>query len=256
MPTFERKTRSAKYNRLNPPPNEESARQRIDQITKIIERINAELEHTRPDEFETDDDFFGWKGSAAAAIGHYKHELRFLEEWLKPPAVVKVSKADAEMLQRVRDKVAELADLLESEYAPVYSDACPPPSLSVARERLLVLGSMSRKLTEAFAEAGNLWSSHTLSKQALAGIRAPLQGIVTELSEERSAVKNYIRVKSVELNARPGLANWQGTCLDALKRAVASGFQLTEVEREVLERMEAHQKFQLEEIGPDESKTS
>lgn len=249
MATFPKKVRSAKYTRQYPPPNEEAARERIDQITKIIERINTELEHTGVDDFETEDDYFGWKGSASGAIGHYKHELRFLEEWLKPPALVNICPADVEMLQRLRDKVAELVESLEADYAPVYSDSYQPPNLVEARARLQVLGTIYRRLMEAFAEAGNLWTSRTLTKKWLSGVRAPLQSIATEVSDERAVIKAYIRVRSTESNSKPGVGSWHATCLEALRRAVAGGFQLTEVEQEVLRRMEEHQKIQLEEAG-------
>lgn len=243
----------AKYSRTNPPANEEAARLRMDQLDHIVGKIDAELDHTRPDEFETDGDYLGWKRSALSAISHYRRERDFLEEWLKPPSTVKISPGDAAMLQRLRDRVAELCESLEADYTPTYSSSNQPASLPEARERMLVLAAMNRRLMESFAETASLWRSNVLNKRWLVSVRAPLQRIASVLQAEQAAIKAYIRTKSVELNAVPSLNNWHATCVEALKRAAARGFQLTELEQEVLRNMEAYINREREELAASKS---
>ena len=71
-----------RYSKINPPPNEKIAVERISLLTNDAEKIDAKLRLKTQQEFSEAAQYDSWRVRATVALGYTERELNYLEEWV------------------------------------------------------------------------------------------------------------------------------------------------------------------------------
>lgn len=235
--------RHDRFQRTNPPPDRDTALARVDILSADVASIEAKLDHMDPESFQDDAAYERWRSRAIGALAHTKEELTFLRKWIdtidreeKRPAP-RQSHGTSELQkisQIIRARAGTLAMSINALYVRRYSKNDQPVSVAAAHAQKVHLTEVRQALQKAFGEISNAWTSHPLRRDDLPGVKAPLQAILSDLETEMGVVKEYIRLS----NQKTVNPSWQTVCANALTRAVAEGFKLTDEEQETLKQIQ------------------
>src|SRR3989338_8240075 len=148
--------REDRFNPTNPPPNEEAAKERLDELASIIIHIETKLEHAGPADYPDDATYDDWRRRAVGAVAHRRREERFLQNWLAMQEKRSNSGPSrrelAGIAQMIKERAKTLAKAIGAGYTPVYSTTNAPPDLPAARDRMCQLTELRQRLQEAFTE--------------------------------------------------------------------------------------------------------
>lgn len=231
------------YGPSSPPPNEPEALSRLEHLSGIIAEIETDLDHGEAADFSSDAEYNAWRYRAKGALGFYRREERFLEKWIRSyhgkgeDRKLNHGRAPsrlARIAEEIRMQAQDLADEIEEEYTPRFSPGIPPPTVEAARERQLQVHAVKLKLQAAFTKITSEWTKYPLERKDLSGIKFPLQKILAEVEIELSFLRESLRDQPFN---PMGNTTWVAECVNALDRAVVSGFQLTNKESRALDRL-------------------
>jgi len=244
------------YNHDNPPLSTDIAQTRLYEIERVIEDISVQLDHTRADEFETDEDFFVWKSRAMKAAGHYRSESRYLERWMKEQTRTRTSdetKSDVQhitssqhqmALRRVSEEVQRVTLRVQKLYKRTYVEGHLPADIQVAQVRRKLLRDLELEFRACFMSLRNEAHAFGVGAKKLAELRRPISKLHEELKSEIQLLTNFIDEN------RGGRVDWVMFLLSLIERAVDGGFLITDSEREVLEEI---RDYKLAEIASTEA---
>lgn len=226
------------YSYRNPPPSHEVALARLQEVEVTIESISVQLEHTKPDEFETHDDFLNWKGRTMDAAGHYRNEIKYLERWVG----VRGDRADGAggpqhvsgdqyrtSLEEVIVFAQQMAIQMRELYKRVYVEGHMPPDLATARKRREVLRDIERRFQDFFKSLRSEAQSVGVGEDKMLTLRKPMGKLLEDLKAELRLLSSFIDEQ------RGGRVDWTMFMLSLIERATASGFKLSDDEKDMLE---------------------
>lgn len=215
----------------NPPDSIEIAHARLAYVEVDIEHVRAQLEFRNPDDFETDDDYFEWKGRAMSAYAHKRREISFLERWINTQEllalVLKTNKADSP-ISGIVSVVERVRAQLHAEYQIVYTNNIEPPDLVSAQRRKNYIDILIQKYKGVAQALTMLLDMCRVGEKERGRLVVKLVSAVVEMEKESQVLR-----KSLRKQRSTAVEN----LLSALKRSMAEGFVLTAEESNSMSQM-------------------
>lgn len=226
------------YNYRNPPSSHEVALARLQELEVAVESISVQLEHTKPDKFETHDDFLNWKGRTMGAAGHYRNEVKYLERWIG----VRGNRGDGAggpqhvsgdqyrtSLEEVVASAQQMALQMRELYKRVYVEGHMPPDLATARKRREVLRDTEHRFQVFFKSLRSQAQLAGVGEDKILNLRKPMGKLLEDLKAELRLLSSFVDEQ------RGGRVDWTMFMLSLIERATTSGFKLSDDEKDVIE---------------------
>jgi hypothetical protein len=207
------------YRPSKPPPDYQSAQDRLFEIGQIIERIEAQLAHASVDEWESEQEFFSWKDSALATLARFRNESNYLHAWLGR-AVQTIEPKNTGDTKTYLIFVEAGAAKFKRDYSPLYAKENLPPTLAAAFERKRALAQVSREFISVFSTLALKGKELEVHESLLPILRRPMTIISEKLQEELRLIRHFLREQS-------GSVDYNSYLVGLVKRGIEAGMQLS-----------------------------
>ncbi len=218
----------------DPPDSVGIAHIRLAHIELDIEHVRAQLEFKNLDEFETDNDYYEWRGRAMSAYAYKRREVGFLERWMNTQellaSVLDASKTDSpiigiiSVMERVRAQ-------LRVEYQIVYTRSLEPPDLVSAQRRKSYLDILVQKYKGVAQGLIMLLDLCHVDDKECRRLLTKLISSVADIEKENQLLRAFLRKQR---------SSAVETLMSALRRCLEEGFVLTGEESDSLNEMFGH----------------
>ncbi len=202
MPEHEVKHQVDGYNPQNPPPNLDAAYAQIWERQEQAEHINAQLEHTSPEEYPTDNEFFAWKGRAISALAHTRAEVRFLGHWIDEQKFAQNLKEFSAVQWSAPFQIGATIERLVAEmrarYQPTYSETVLPIDRASAYGRRSEIKIIITRFQGFFSGVKMLMTAANIGGDAEKNLLSPMVSIMRAVELEASILRKYLRATDGE----------------------------------------------------------
>jgi hypothetical protein len=221
--------KAGKYNAGNPPPSLEAARERSGIAESTIQQIEARLEFSDSGDFADGGEYRSWVGRTISALGYWRAERNFLNEWIRRK-VSQVPNLDDDKLgsghnvasENFEERVANALAYAKERYKPEYSATNPPPSTSKARRKMQAIKHFMNRMESVTGGLRDAAKELNISDAEYSRLTGELGQLI------RSAQVEFALIRSIRDSVRsPEMA----FLLSLVERAVAGGMAISGEER-------------------------
>lgn len=245
MPERQQLAPGGHYSRQNPPPSEEVALLRIDELELAIKSCETQLEFENQNRFETYEDYLGWRASATSALTHYRTEVQFLYRWVGGG---KLGGSNAERyrsaIAAITSTVRSMTDEMSRSYKRIYTEQNPPANLAAAQRRKQELVPINVAFQAKFTKLKGMQKDGDggeLSEFKMSRLKQPLTTLFNEMMGESKLLGDFIKSHlppiTQDANDKSKRVDWTLFLLSLVERGVAAGLVLTPEEIRLVEEI-------------------